>query len=100
MRKGFKEIREVKDINVFSKLPKFLKFFNSIFHQSGDSDYRNKPPFYKGRFGGNVNMKRWCGTATTTILRVKKKALPSGKALHIISATRLLAHITLNIVVV
>ena len=45
MRKEFKEIREVKDINVFSKLPKFLKFFNSIFHQSGDSDYSTKSPF-------------------------------------------------------
>ena len=26
---------------------------------------------------------KWCGTATTTILRDKRKALPYGKALHI-----------------
>lgn len=45
MRKGFKEIREVKDINVFSKLPKFLKFFNSIFHQSGGRSHDTKSPF-------------------------------------------------------
>jgi hypothetical protein len=41
----------------------------------------NKPPFDKGRFGGNVNMME--AFATITILRVKKKASPSGKALHI-----------------
>ena len=52
MRKEFKEIREVKDINVFSKLPKFLKFFNSIFHQSGDSGHRTKSPFSKGDLEG------------------------------------------------
>ena len=52
MRKRFKEIREVKDINVFSKLPKFLKFFNSIFRQS-DVDVMiattaTSPPFQRG----------------------------------------------------
>ena len=78
IRKGFKEIREVKDINVFSKFPKFLKFFNSIFHQSGGRSHDTKPPFDKGRFGGNVNMN---GGITTTILRVKKKAFSEEKAL-------------------
>jgi hypothetical protein len=52
MRKGFKEIREVKDINVFSKLPKFLKLFNSIFHQSGGRSHDAKSPLSKGDLEG------------------------------------------------
>ena len=40
------------------------------------SGNRNKPPFVKGRFGGNVNMS---DPATTTILRDTKKALQSAR---------------------
>ena len=51
-----------------------------------------KPPLQKGGWG--------IGNTSTVVhhhyIKVKKKALPSGKALHIISAIRLLAHITLD----
>ena len=44
----FREFKEFSDDSLNS-----LYSLNSL---QSDSDNRNKPPFFKGRFGGNVNM--------------------------------------------
>ena len=36
--------------------PKREPNFSSERRRCGDRGYRNKPPFIKGRFGGNVNI--------------------------------------------
>ena len=46
-----------------------LNSLNSLISLKTDSDNRIKPPFDKGRFGGNVNMN---GGITTTILKATK----------------------------
>jgi hypothetical protein len=51
--------------------PKRETNFTSEWCRCGDSDNRNKPPFDKGRFGGNVNINGGV-LDTTTILKATK----------------------------
>ncbi len=68
MIKEFKEIRDIRDINIFLTSLISLNSLNSL---QSDSDNRNKPPFDKGRFGGNVNINGGV-LDTTTILKATK----------------------------